>query len=60
MKTSATKRKVRPAETPRGTVPDVPIPESWQLVVECRGERDQRLLYERLTQEGYACRVLTL
>lgn len=36
------------------------IPESYELVVTCRDERDQRQVYERLTGEGYKCRVLTL
>jgi len=40
--------------------PDVPIPETFQVVVECRDEDDQRQLYERLSQEGYTCRLLTL
>ncbi|MBX7164824.1 MAG: hypothetical protein K1X74_00625 [Pirellulales bacterium] len=33
---------------------------SHQLVVECRDEADQESLYERLNEEGYRCRVLTL
>ncbi|MCS7306268.1 MAG: hypothetical protein NZ602_14315 [Thermoguttaceae bacterium] len=40
--------------------PDVPIPHTFQVVVECKDEEDQRLLYERLTQEGYRCRLLSL
>lgn len=31
-----------------------------ELVVECRTEADQQELYNRLTAEGYPCRVLTL
>lgn len=37
-----------------------PIPESFQLMVQCDGEEQQRELYERLSAEGYSCRVLTL
>ena len=39
---------------------DVAIPESWQVVVECRDEADQREIFERMRGEGYRCRVLTL
>jgi hypothetical protein len=38
----------------------IAVPESYQLLVECRDEADQRELFERLAGEGYACRVLTL
>lgn len=38
----------------------VKIGESFQLVIECHDESQQRELYERLTKEGYRCRVLTL
>ena len=36
------------------------IPETYELVVACADENDQRRLYERLAAEGYACRVLSL
>lgn len=39
---------------------DVPIPESYQVVVECRNEADQQTVYEKMCAEGYRCRVLTL
>jgi len=39
---------------------DVPVPEAFQVVVECRDEDEQRSVYERLTSEGFACRLLTL
>jgi hypothetical protein len=39
---------------------DVAIPEAFQVVVECRDEAQQQAVYERLTGEGYACRLLTL
>jgi ParB-like chromosome segregation protein Spo0J len=44
-------------------VPDskeVSIPESYQVVVECRDEDDQKVVFERMRAEGYRCRVLTL
>ncbi len=34
--------------------------ELFQLVVECPGESAQRELFERLTSEGFKCRVLVL
>jgi ParB-like chromosome segregation protein Spo0J len=39
---------------------DVAITDTYQLLVACNDEADQRQLYERLTQDGYSCRVLTL
>jgi hypothetical protein len=39
---------------------DVSIPESYQVVVECRDEEDQRAVFEQMRSEGYRCRVLTL
>ena len=40
--------------------PEVVVPESYQVVVECRDEEDQQTVYERMRSEGYRCRVLTL
>ncbi len=40
--------------------PEVDIPESYQVVVECEDEEEQRRVYERIKSEGYRCRVLTL
>jgi ParB-like chromosome segregation protein Spo0J len=40
--------------------PEVEIPESWELVVECTGEDDQRDLYRRMRDEGRRCRVVAL
>ena len=31
----------------------------WEVVVECKGENDQRQTYEILTGEGHTCRVVT-
>jgi hypothetical protein len=39
---------------------EIDIPESYQVVVECRDEDDQKALFERMREEGYRCRVLTL
>ncbi|MGA2257682.1 MAG: ParB N-terminal domain-containing protein [Thermoguttaceae bacterium] len=40
--------------------PAVPIPAVLQIVVQCESESQQEELFERLQEEGYACRVLTL
>jgi ParB family transcriptional regulator, chromosome partitioning protein len=32
----------------------------FEIVVECSGEGGQKQLYERLTAEGYSCRLFTL
>lgn len=40
--------------------PEVEIPASFQVVVECGDEQEQQAMYERLRKEGYRCRVLTL
>jgi hypothetical protein len=40
--------------------PEVNVPESYQVVVECRDVDDQKTVYERMRSEGYRCRVLTL
>ncbi len=45
------------ADSPR---PEVRVPESYQVVVECRDEADQQSVFERMRGEGYRCRVLTL
>jgi hypothetical protein len=40
--------------------PEVTVPEIYQIIVECRDEKDQQKVYERMRAEGYRCRVLTL
>jgi ParB-like chromosome segregation protein Spo0J len=40
--------------------PEIQIPESYQVVVECSDEEDQQTVYARMRAEGYRCRVLTL
>lgn len=40
--------------------PEVNIPASFQVVVECSDEDEQQTVYERMREEGYRCRVLTL
>lgn len=38
--------------------PSAEIPQWYQLVVECRDLREQEELFDRLTAEGYTCRVV--
>lgn len=40
--------------------PEIHIPECYQVIVECRDEQDQQSVFERMREEGYRCRVLTL
>lgn len=42
--------------------PDPPLTfnDSFEVVVECQNEAHQKEVYEKLTNEGYTCRVLTL
>jgi len=40
--------------------PEIEIPECFQVVIECSGEQQQEEVYQRMTKEGYRCRVLTL
>ena len=39
---------------------DLIVPASFQVVVLCDGEEQQREVYERMTSEGFKCRVLSL
>jgi hypothetical protein len=36
------------------------IPEAFQVVIECRNEAEQKVVFERMTGEGYTCRLLNL
>ena len=40
--------------------PEVPISETFEVVIECRDEAEQKAVYERMTAEGFTCRLLTL
>jgi ParB-like chromosome segregation protein Spo0J len=41
-------------------VGEVDYHESFEVVVSCKDEAEQEAVYNKLRQEGYACRVLTL
>ncbi|MGW8256528.1 MAG: hypothetical protein ACWGMZ_03485 [Thermoguttaceae bacterium] len=52
-----------PEEVADAAIPkagDVEVPEAFQVVVECRDESEQQSVYERLSKEGYKCRLLML
>ena len=38
----------------------VSVPETYELIVECKDEADQKVKYEKLRLEGYRLRILTL
>lgn len=40
--------------------PEIDIPESWQVIVECDCEEQQQSVYEQMRRDGLRCRVLTL
>ena len=50
----------RPPQTPRDNSNRRLPPELFQVVVECRDERQQRELFERLRREGMKVRLLVL
>ena len=37
-----------------------PVDATFEVVIKCTDEDEQKLLYERLTEEGYECRLLVL
>ncbi|OHB68295.1 MAG: hypothetical protein A2V70_20480 [Planctomycetes bacterium RBG_13_63_9] len=47
-------------QSPDDPPPEVALPETFQVVAECQNEAQQQDLYERLTNEGFKCRLLTL
>lgn len=47
-------------ESETEAIGEVAIPEAFQVVVECRDEGEQQSVFERMTDEGYTCKLLTL
>lgn len=45
---------------PEEPPPEIHLGETFQVVVDCRDEADQKSVFERLTAEGRKCRLLTL
>ncbi len=48
-----------PASGPGGKA-EPPLPVCHEVVVQCVDEAHQQQIYERMTSEGYRCRLLTL
>jgi hypothetical protein len=53
--------------TPAGMAPqdaqppaEVEVSDCFQVVIECDGEQQQQTVYDRMTAEGFKCRLLTL
>jgi hypothetical protein len=36
------------------------VPETYEIIVECKDEADQKCIFEKLKLEGYRLRILTL
>lgn len=62
MKRLPTSSRDRPRESsnPQADRKRRACPPLYQVVVECRDEREQRALYEQLRQKGFSCRLLML
>ena len=54
------KKRVGEGDEGKPNAHEPEIPEVFQIAIECSSEAEQHELYDRLTQEGYQCRVLTL
>ncbi len=50
----------REAEGGPGGECEPPLPDVFQILVQCRDEDQQRELFERLTAEGWSCRLVNL
>ena len=49
-----------PDKKSASTAHELAIRNIYQVVVQCRDERDQKSLYTKLRKAGYSCRLLTL
>jgi ParB-like chromosome segregation protein Spo0J len=47
-------------EDSSGSNREVALPETFQVLVECASEAEQREVFERLTGDGHKCRAITL
>ncbi len=43
-----------------GKKDSVTVPETWELIIECKDESEQQRFFEKLKAEGYRLRILTL
>jgi ParB-like chromosome segregation protein Spo0J len=48
------------ADEPAQAPPEVPVVEAFQVVIECKDETQQQVVFQQMTAEGYKCRLLTL
>ncbi len=53
-------KDANPNPTSAANTDSVEIAPSFQVIVQCGDETQQQCVYERLSQEGFPCRVLTL
>lgn len=51
---------VAQCESPGAKSDPQPALEAFQVVIECQDETEQRAVFERMTGEGFRCRLLTL
>lgn len=42
------------------TLRDIEIPDTYQVLVACKNEDQQKEIFEHMQEEGYRCRILTL
>jgi ParB-like chromosome segregation protein Spo0J len=43
-----------------GEVEDIEFHETFEIIISCKDETEQEIVYNKLRREGYNCRVLTL
>jgi ParB-like chromosome segregation protein Spo0J len=43
-----------------GEVEDIEFHETFEIIISCKDEAEQETVYNKIKQEGYVCRVLTL
>jgi predicted 3-demethylubiquinone-9 3-methyltransferase (glyoxalase superfamily) len=43
-----------------GEVEEIEYHETFEVIVSCKDEGEQEIVYNKLKREGYNCRVLTL
>jgi ParB-like chromosome segregation protein Spo0J len=48
------------ADPEDGPSREAPVPEVFQVVVECRDEAEQQAVFNRLSAEGYRCKLLII
>jgi len=49
-----------PPATEPHPLPALSLHETWQVVIECESEHQQRQVFERMAAEGFQCRLLSL